>query len=128
MLWLIHLAVKKHRGIKGALFLGDDGSEHIVGSIDDPIGTVANLSELLDASSDMSMMRPEQRQWARLTNAAVQTRDDVANVLTLHLQKHVVFIHRFNQCSLISICRNNVDQRSYVGAIEDSVILLSKGL
>ena len=46
--------------------------------------------------------------------------------VSLTMSSFLVFIHRFGESSLVTLCRTNVAGQKYIGEIENSVMLLGK--
>ena len=57
----------------------------------------------------------------------MQKKGDQPVWISLTMSAFLVFIHRFGDSSLITLCRTNVNGQRYVDAIERSVVLLGKG-
>merc|ERR1712137_74087 len=99
------------RGIKGAVFINSDDPSNPICSLEavDEIGIAANLSNLIEAASDLLV-----------------TKDDSIVWISLTLAKDLVFIHGFGDCYLVSVCRNNVSKQKYIRNIENAIVLLEK--
>jgi len=124
--------VKQTRGVKGAMFKAGE-SNQITCNIDnvDEISIAANLAGLVDAAQDISSLLPpasrESNMFANGSCIIVQKKGDQPVWISLTMSAFLVFIHRFGDSSLITLCRTNVNGQRYVDAIERSVVLLGKG-
>lgn len=125
--------MKQTRGVKGAMFKAGE-SNQITCNIDnvDEISIAANLAGLVDAAQDISTSFPphqhqESNMFTDVSCIVVQKKGDQPVWISLTMSAFLVFIHRFGDSSLITLCRTNVNGQRYVDAIERSVVLLGKG-
>lgn len=51
---------------------------------------------------------------------------DTVEWISLSLAKDTVYIHRFGESALVSLCRSNVSAQKYIPVIERAIFLLGK--
>ena len=50
--------------------------------------------------------------------------DDVSWIF-LNMARHLLYIHRFGECSFVSVCAKNISSDVYIGVIEKAIHQLS---
>jgi hypothetical protein len=101
------------RGITTALVVYDDGTAVMPPQLqeEDQLGIIANLQPLITFSTDI-----------------ISSKKDRPECIHLEMERHIVFINKVSDISLVSICKKSIKYTTYMPAIQKALIMLDKVL
>lgn len=136
--------MRKVRGVHGALAYWKDDRHVEAGTLEDKIGLMSCIPELIASSSELSLSPfnhhrlhllilesrevRERSNYSKKKKKTVAENDDTTRVITLVLSKRLVFIHRLDDVTLLILSRKSFDRETYQSSIEEVENFIGKGI